>query len=1342
MAADGNKKNSGGRAALLLVLRLLRLALAVFSALVVLVLLVGAVLWMAKSPLVASHLSRTLSQRLLDEGYTVRIADILGSPFGRLVLDDVWIGSAAGDTLFACEAIQLRYPLGSILRGHLGLDDLHLLHPRLALVEDPDGKIRVPWRQRAAGPPARGTGRFLIDRLSLHGLRISLREPGGTERALVDSLFLRGRLTVEEGAPQLVARWVAGQVPIVPLTVDSLACVATLREGRLFFGDIAVQLGASRLDGEGVISLSGPPLLAFDVQIPELQTVDAWRIRDLSGILGHGTLHGTAHVHRVEGAVHLEWDLAGSLSGDTIDRLAGSGTLNLETFRMASVELRSGRHHSWGSAQFELVPPRRYEADLTLRDVDLTDVPVHDTLVVLHPHRINGRISLRGDDYSRPFPKMDIRCELEPSTYAGVHLDSLFTFVSLIPGDVVRVHDSVAFFDGGSLRGKAEILPGRHVEADLRGEGLPIDRFAAMHGMNGGSGVVDFVAAIRGDPLHPGFEGAGRVSEFVLGSFRVPRCAVEHIRGGLAPFAASVVAEGEDGEIAGRGFSRARFTGVVGDTILIERLEVSAGDTTVAASGRLWSGGVGTEGWLDGLAVTHPIGTFTLLEPARVSLGAGGFAKVGPGKLRLADGGLEFVLETDPRGARAHLWLRGENLPVFDLVTLPWGDLQAEATADFVMDYLGDPEWPRLTAAADVRGLRLGAVEADSVRFAVAAAGDSVRVSGLEIAGPGGRVRLDAVLKGGDSPLKAVGTTRGLTCLAARERTLKADLAADSLQLGLARAVKSLLDAVGTETAAEADPAVPDEVFGEVPGLLETLDGRASTTLQVTGPLFEPEFHLEFRADSVEIRGQRVEALRLSAEYQDSLLTLSRCDIAAGGRPAEVTGFVPYRIDLAQGRFERTGREMAFSVDLTETPLALLSIFIPDLIVSGGRLSGRGEIRGSPSEPVLSGDFDLTDGKFRWAGRQESLSEARATIHLREQGILLTEFAARQERTGRLRCVGQLRSPTEYRFQVSLDNCRFYEGGMITGLVDGTLNVSPDSVTTDRVVPRVDGLVKLKLGEIFDWGAPRTERSQESPDVLYDLTVDVGRVYVRTTDVQTSTDFVIGDGQLTVRNYPEQIHLGGTLRILEGSWTVLNNRFQITHGELNFVEVEGINPELDIVAETPIRGPYARESESEVIDAKIILFITGTLRAPTFTWSTEPEMLALTQTEILSYLAYGRYTSAGGDQSGAPQWTAPTTDIIMNIFAQEIAGLLPGVDRIEVSTQEETPHVYVVKSLTDELTIGYTTGVSLSPDQALSVEARLSNIFVLKGSVIREQLGTTGEVGERYDLDFRLKFEY
>ena len=47
-----------------------------------------------------------------------------------------------------------------------------------------------------------------------------------------------------------------------------------------------------------------------------------------------------------------------------------------------------------------------------------------------------------------------------------------------------------------------------------------------------------------------------------------------------------------------------------------------------------------------------------------------------------------------------------------------------------------------------------------------------------------------------------------------------------------------------------------------------------------------------------------------------------------------------------------------------------------------------------------------------------------------------------------------------------------------------------------------------------------------------------------------------------------------------------------------------------------------------------------------------------------------------------------------------------------------------------------------SLDEELSLEARLSNIFFLKGSVIREQLGNTGEVGERYNLDFRLKFEY
>ena len=148
--------------------------------------------------------------------------------------------------------------------------------------------------------------------------------------------------------------------------------------------------------------------------------------------------------------------------------------------------------------------------------------------------------------------------------------------------------------------------------------------------------------------------------------------------------------------------------------------------------------------------------------------------------------------------------------------------------------------------------------------------------------------------------------------------------------------------------------------------------------------------------------------------------------------------------------------------------------------------------------------------------------------------------------------------------------------------------------------------------------------------------------------------------------------------------------------------------------------------------------ITGTLKEPVIQLSTEPPDLGLSTTEIMEYLAFGRFTTDGTGSSGLE----PTAEILLGMIAQDIARALPYVDHVEVTTTEESPSISFVKSLSDEWTIGYTTGVSSSPDQEISIEARLSRIFVVKGGVIREELGTTGETGGRYNLDLRLNFEY
>jgi hypothetical protein len=1329
------------RTTLLVVLRVVRLAAIIFAGLVTLVVLVAAFLWAFQSRLIAQYTARNLSGHLLQGGYRLEIDDVRGSPFGVVALNGVRIAGER-DTLFAAAAIRARYPIDAALRGRLRLERAEIDRPRVRLVRSTEGGLVLPFAGGDRRRMRRGPPEVRLDAVRLSGVKVTLVDSAGAATALVDSLDFRGRVEVHGGAVRILAEAVRGALPFLGLRVDSLATLVSIRDDNVVVADASARVGSSRLSGNGVVTLDDGARAAFDVVVDSLYTADIWPIVDLEDVFGHGVVVGPSRVETVSGGVRLDWDLHGTLEGDAIDRLAGSGVVSARTFELIRGELVSGDVDVAGSAAFGLVAPFGYHADLRVRNVDLTDVPVHGALVPLHPHRITGRIHIEGDDYTRPFPKMDVTVDIGAGVYAGVPFDSLLAFVSMIPGDVVRVHRGYAELGDGRAWGRAEILPDVSVEAHVTAENVPLERFRGLVRRDDLSGTADAQFELVGDPLSPQVRGRGFLDTLRVAKARLTSVTIDTLDGVLVPFSARVEGHAGPGEVAGRRIDSIAFRGVVGDSIRADHLVAAAGDTVITVSGALVPTARGIDGRVSAGEATLPFGRLALTEPMAFSLGRTGAWSVGPARMRLAGGRVDVLLETRPGGRTPTLRLRGTRIPILEIAGVSPADSIEGGLSDFDLEISGFPLEPVLSGEVSIGGVRLGGVAVDSVHARFRGGADSLRISDLDLRMGQAALRLDASLRGGGSPLRDLlgPDPRKLATVPGRE--VDARVVATAADLALIAQLRDLLD---RDDGGRARRDVSD-LFEDERGPVDFwkgLEGRVAADVRVGGPLADPEVRARLVSDSVDVRGQHIDGVEIAAVYRDSVLTLSQCDINTGGHVAQITGFVPCRLSLAEGVLETVEREMSISVELAETPFSLLSVLFPELIVSSGRFTGSGEIEGTPSRPVLDGEFDLAGGGFRWAGRREEVWDARAKVHLSGSGLSVTSFDAKEERHGRVHGSGRVDGPHDYRFEIVLEDFRFFEDGVATGIVDGKLDVSADVTPGGRPVPRLDGRLQLKQGQILGWGAPRPEgEAPAEVEAIYDLVVDVGRLTVATSDLQTTTNFTVGDGELTVRNFPERLRLGGTLEILEGSWTVFNNQFRIRRGTITFTEVEGVDPMLDIVSETRITGRFAEERGVSGGDARIVLTIGGRLSAPEFTWSTVPEELALTQSEILQYLAYGRYTTLDGSTGGPNPWIDPTADLLLNLLSQDLARLVPGVDNVEVRTEDTSPAIHLVKSLTDELTIGYTTNVSRTPDQELSIEARLSNVLFLRGGVVREQLGTTGDVGGKYNLDLQLKFEY
>jgi hypothetical protein len=1326
-------------------LRLLRLIVVVFFALILIAVGLGAFVWVARSSALAAYLARTVTREVFQEGFVCELGDVGGSPFETIRLSGVSVRVPGGDTLLVAKKVSVRYPLSRALRGEVRLSLLEIDSLRVHLIETPGGGMVVPWKHRERARPSLVPRQNGAEAVTIGNLSVDLMTEQGKRQPLVRDLTVGGSLmSIPDGA--VLAVRAKGAVPIALLELDDLAAEATLEGSTLRVTSGEARIGASRLTGTGFLSVSGPPVLHFDVALAHVETADAWKIVDLTEVFGHGWFNGTASVDRVPLAAKVTFRVAGEFNGDRVDRIEGTAFVNNETFRSADLAMDALGAHASGRLDLDLIPPRNYEADLVVTNVDLTDVPIRGELVKLHPHRINGRIRLSGDDYERTFPRMDVTAEIGPSTYLEVPFDSLHAEISLLPAgwrtvdstqttDRVLVRTASAWQHGGRWSATGAIVPEVFCDLDVTASGFPIEAFAPLHHSQDLFGRASFDAHVVGDLLHPDVTASGSIDSLRVGELEIGSVEVDTIDGVLVPFDAGVHARGRGIRVGSWRADSLDVTGVVADTVWVEGLAMWRSDSLFSARGFVVPEGRSARGLVTEFTAVLPLTEARLTAPASLAYEDGGYWEIGPADLALEGGSLRFSLATAERGRRPQVTVDGHDIPILDLVRIAGYEELAGAPANFHVEYVGDLVRPEFRGTAILRDLVLGEVVAEEVSLGWRGAGDSLAVTALEAhLADRGLVRASATLWGEESPVVGLFSGDPAGRLFLPSSRLRATIEGEDLALNLPGRVRTFV-APKTVTA-QADTGVIIVIEKPFDPWLD-LEGRARVRLDLDGRLDNPTARVALTADTVRVRrGLVIDRVEVAALLRDQLLTLSQGDLVVAGRHAQLSGFLPCAVDYSTRRARVLDRDMLVSLDVVEMPLGLVSLFVPELRILEGSVTGSGELAGSLSRPRLSGQFQVTDGEGRWFGRTEIIQEAEARIDLTDEGLVLSEFKAREGFDGRLRGTGRARSRSNYLFDFDLRDVYFTEGGL-SGLVDGTLRVTPDSTTAGRLLPRVAGALTLREAEIYHWDAARPETSPEKIPALYDIDIEVGRIHVNTNELHTATNLLIGDGDLTLRNYPETIRLGGSLRVLEGSASVYGNQFRVTRGRIDFVELDGVDPELDIEAEAPLRGPYARERGYEGFDGRIIARVTGTVRKPVVELTTEPADLALSQSEILEYLTFGRYVGTGADSG-----LEPTADILLGLLAQDISYLFPYVDYVEIISTEETPAFHIVKNINDQLSIGYTTGVSSTPDQELSIEARLSRMFILKGGVLRGEVGSTQDVGGRYNLDLRLNIEY
>ena len=377
-------------------------------------------------------------------------------------------------------------------------------------------------------------------------------------------------------------------------------------------------------------------------------------------------------------------------------------------------------------------------------------------------------------------------------------------------------------------------------------------------------------------------------------------------------------------------------------------------------------------------------------------------------------------------------------------------------------------------------------------------------------------------------------------------------------------------------------------------------------------------------------------------------------------------------LDLALERVPRRQVEgpLAVRVIADSTDLAVVEAFTRNLRRVRGTLRADVAVEGTWDAPKLGGTLSLQNASALVPGLGVRYEDLEATAHLSGDSIVIDSLAVRSgegslRATGGLR-LGQLTKPTldltlrARRFRV-IDTRRFLTldasgtvvltgpvfGAHLTGQVTADAgNLHFADMLTKRIVdlenPGDSGLIDLDLVRTERLGANFQSRFLDS------LTIDTLQIQMGESFWLRSNEANIQlDGNLTVNKRRDLYRYDGTLNAVRGSYALrigglVTREFTVERGTVRYFGTPDLNASLDIEATHTVESAETNE------EIPVVARITGTMLQPRLELSSPitSSRPALSQTELVSYLMFGRPTfSLQGQQGQGSQYAAVQTGL-------------------------------------------------------------------------------------------------
>jgi autotransporter translocation and assembly factor TamB len=539
-------------------------------------------------------------------------------------------------------------------------------------------------------------------------------------------------------------------------------------------------------------------------------------------------------------------------------------------------------------------------------------------------------------------------------------------------------------------------------------------------------------------------------------------------------------------------------------------------------------------------------------------------------------------------------------------------------------------------------------------------------------------------------------------------------------------------------------------------------DGRVAGTLALSGSPARPVLDVDSHADRFGWHDVRAERVDLRAHYENGRLEAR--DLRARMQNVESSARLNLPLRLALGMSPEVPDEpVSGRVDLPAGDLQVLPLLVPQLESARGRFDLAAEISGTAHAPHVSGKCHIRDGVVRPANRSEVIEGLSADLHFDQSRISLDTLSARQGRTGRLWSSGAVLLDRghlkSYRFGLAMRDFAASEEGLYALLFDGDFVVSDGPLVGGERLPQVTGQARIKKGVIeFDF-ANQTDvqkRAATTQPLYWTYRIQAEATSnLRWRPPDADIEF---NAALDLQQTPDSLLIFGEMHALRGTYSWFVNRFKILNADLTFDNQKGVDPLLDITAETRL----VASDPPQTITAQL----SGRSSQPIISLaSTDPKA---EQKSILQALTVGSLdprnlvTSASNplDNYFTRQLNAQLSAGLSEFFKGAITDWELQRDQGGLLSGQGAYVLGVGSQVTDKLALRYrqrllpgtgttdNTTLRLDPtdlfEQNVEAEYRINRfIFVTSGvSRRRNTPGTTAQPNTDYNLNLKARWEY